>query len=138
MVTEDINHELLAAAIEETLDTEVTVTDVEGVPYIMSEAWSLEVLFGDNILVISNLVVVEEWRRNKQHRYGSCVVQAVLDFAREYRLAVVAQQVLPDAFPFWERMDFVPSLAIPDNYVKDGHQVLLYGESYHEHELEVA
>ncbi len=130
----EIHIELLAAAMEDTLDTEVTVADVDGMPHIMTEAWSLEVLFGDNILVISNLVVVEEWRRSK-HRFGTNVVQAILSFAREYGLAVVAQQVLSEAVDFWERMDFVPSLAVPDNYIKDGHQALLYGE---EHYLEEA
>ena len=92
----------------------------------------MEIFLSDKVLIIASLRVHEAVRGQG---YGRTIVETLLDFARQDRRAVVAQSVISSAQGFWEQLDFVPSLAIPDNYIRDGHQILLYGESFAEDTL---
>ena len=58
-------------------------------------------------------------------------MSVVKTFAREHHCALIAQNVLGDAVPFWRSLGFVESLSVPDNMIVDGYQLLLVGEAYH-------
>ena len=125
--------DVLADYIETTLDTRVTVADTDiWCTHLHTTEWGMEIFLSDKVLIIASLRVHEAVRGQG---YGRTIVETLLDFARQDRRAVVAQSVISSAQGFWEQLDFVPSLAIPDNYIRDGHQILLYGESFAEDTL---